>query len=331
MSVCDSLFLPLESGILKLADHTRALFFGARAHKAVTADFDCFQYFKPYADELEADGHNVSRETLPADFYDIAFVLTPKNHVEAQYHLALAQQALRTGGVLVCAADNKAGGTRLEGMLEGLRFSGVHALSKHKARVAWGVKTDAAGLAENWLKAGDVQAVMEEQFFSQPGLFGWDKFDPGSRLLLEHLPLDLQGNGADFGCGYGALGRGVLTRTGTRTLVCIDADSRALDCARRNLNDERASFLWADLTQIQPGLRGLDFIVMNPPFHEGKIESAEIGQKFIATAAKALKTEGVLFMVANSHLPYEMILREAFSAVDKLHEGQGFKVFAAKR
>ena len=333
MSVCDTLFLPLESGVLKPAADSRALFFGARAHKLAAgfgSSLECIQYFKPHADELVAAGYNVSQATSDPGAYDFAFVLAPKNRAEAQYHLALAWQALKPGGALMCATDNKAGGTRLERMLADLGLAGVHGLSKHKARVAWGLKTDAPGQAEAWLEAGGVQAVMGGAFWSQPGLFGWDKFDEGSRLLLDHMPA-LEGNGADFGCGYGALGEAVLTRTGERTLTCIDADARALECARRNLCDERVSFLWADLTKPAPGLAGLDFIVMNPPFHEGKNESAEIGQKFIASAAQALKTGGDLVMVANSHLPYEMMLRGHFAAVDKLHEGKGFKVFAAKR
>ncbi len=36
-------------------------------------------------------------------------------------------------------------------------------------------------------------------------------------------------------------------------------------------------------------------------------------------------------MVANAHLSYENLLHEVFFSVEKLHEGQGFKVFKAVR
>ena len=49
-------------------------------------------------------------------------------------------------------------------------------------------------------------------------------------------------------------------------------DRRAVECARRNVSDPRASFHWADIADGEPTLSGLDFVVMNPPFHgEGKV------------------------------------------------------------
>jgi 16S rRNA (guanine1207-N2)-methyltransferase len=76
-------------------------------------------------------------------------------------------------------------------------------------------------------------------------------------------------------------------------------------------------------------IRDLDFIVMNPPFHEGKSRDTDIGADFIKTAAQALRPEGVLWMVANANLPYELTLKVQFKKADKIFEGQGFKIFRA--
>ena len=43
--------------------------------------------------------------------------------------------------------------------------------------------------------------------WSQPGVFAWDRIDPGSALLAEHLPA-MKGEGVDLGAGSGELRRG---------------------------------------------------------------------------------------------------------------------------
>jgi 16S rRNA (guanine1207-N2)-methyltransferase len=90
-------------------------------------------------------------------------------------------------------------------------------------------------------------------------------------------------------------------------------------------------YLWEDLTKPVAGLSGLDWIVMNPPFHEGKKTDSGIGADFINTAAVALRSGGTLYMVANANLPYEESIRKNFSDSKKILEGEGFKVLSAVR
>ena len=63
------------------------------------------------------------------------------------------------------------------------------------------------------------------------------------------------------------------------------------------------------------GLTNLDFVVMNPPFHEGGIENQALGQGFIKRAAQVLRTGGWCWLTANRHLPYEAILKPLFRDV----------------
>ena len=55
-----------------------------------------------------------------------------------------------------------------------------------------------------------------------------------------------------------------------------------------------------------------------------------LGAKFIATAARALKPEGELWIVANRHLPYEQVLEEAFMEKRLVVQEGSFKVLWAK-
>jgi 16S rRNA (guanine1207-N2)-methyltransferase len=73
----------------------------------------------------------------------------------------------------------------------------------------------------------------------------------------------------------------------------------------------------------------LDFVVTNPPFHDGGAEDKRLGQAFIRQAAGMLGKGGVLWLVANRHLPYEAELNAAFKRVRMAADAGGYKVFEA--
>jgi 16S rRNA (guanine1207-N2)-methyltransferase len=101
-----------------------------------------------------------------------------------------------------------------------------------------------------------------------------------------------------------------------------------VEAARLNVTDSRASFDWADARTL-PASGDLDFVVMNPPFHDGGQEDRRLGQAFVRKAAEMLRKGGVLWMVANRHLPYEADLNAAFRLLRVVAEAQGYKVFEA--
>ena len=75
-----------------------------------------------------------------------------------------------------------------------------------------------------------------------------------------------------------------------------------------------------------------DFIVTNPPFHTpSRADRPDIGQRFIAVAAQALRPGGRMWLVANRHLPYEQILNESFGQVRVAAERDGFKLIQATK
>lgn len=339
----ETLFYPLESGILEpMARPFRAAFLNARPHPFLrrlgAETLFLQQYFKPYAAALQDEGFVVASEvSAQQNDFDVIFVLLPKNVTEARYIAAQAIKMIKPDGLIFCAADNKSGGTRIKKMLQQFELSNIQEESKNKARVCWGACNETNQKALNSaLTEGQPQAILDGDYQSQPGIFGWNKIDKGSEILLQHLSDDLKGSGADFGCGYGYLSRSILQRcAGINSLLCIDADYRAMKLCQQNLKsvepNVRLRFFWEDLTAPLPGHRDLDFIVMNPPFHEGKTTDSDIGKAFINTAFKSLAPGGRLYMVANVQLPYEQILQHKFSKVENLCEQDGFKVFSAKK
>ncbi len=291
------------------------------------------QVFKPYADALEDHGYDVfTGFPSQSQLFDISLVLVPKNAIEARYVVAQALKLTRKGGRIFCAADNRGGGGRLKKMLQDFGVSSLQQDSRNKARVVTGIVNSLqVETVDQALRDGAVQEICDGAFVSQPGVFSWDRIDKGSALLTEYLPQDVSGVVADFGCGYGYLSKFLLQHcNGISRLNSVDADYRAVELCRSNVENFQAEkdFLWADLRSLK-SLSGVDVIVMNPPFHEGKVQDISLGVSCIQTAAGCLKRGGVLYMVANSHLPYESVLRDLFTGCDMLHDGQGFKVFKA--
>lgn len=334
--VCKTLFEPVACGSV-VFDDKKILFLNAVAGENLASlDVIIQQHFKPYADGFRAAGGNkfyALPDNLPADEkYDVVMLLFPKAMAEGRYLLAVALGRLKPGGLVMCAADNKAGGGRLKTVLTEFGVTDLQDISKNKARVVWGHYHVHHASIDGALKAGALQPILNGEFKSQPGIFGWDKIDAGSKLLLSCLP-EFKGVGADFGCGYGYLSRAVLEKSpAIRTLHCADADMRAVEACRQNLEGQhmRAAFHWLDLSKPE-GLPfdGLDFIVMNPPFHEGKAVDSDIGAAFIVSASKVLRRGGHLWLVANRHLPYEQALQTAFAHVEPAGQGNGFKVYHA--
>lgn len=331
-----TLFLPFENGDVPF--ESPALFLGAAPHPALKSfkSIDLWQAFRPIKDDLAVQGWRTVDDLSAGETYATVLIHLPKQVEEAKFWIALALERLAVDGWLVVAAANDAGGSRIEGWLKEAGMAG-QSLSKNKARAVW-VRRPAAlpDIVGTWRENGSHKTLEIGdgiEFLSQPGLFGWNKIDVGSRLLAENFSGTLKGEGADFGSGIGYLSYHVLGKGKPSRLHVMEADSRALACSEKNLEPVRGDcelvFHWVDLTKPVDGLPRLDFIVMNPPFHTGKKTEASLGQDFIRNAAHHLKKNGVLLMVANVHLPYEALLNELFSRVRPVVQKDGFKILEA--
>ncbi len=254
-------------------------------------------------------------------------MLAPGGVIERRYVLAQALRCLRPGAPFTVLAHKKRGGARLHDELSAFGCV-VDDASRHHHRICRGVKpAEMAGL-EGPIAAGAPQFVQEIDLWSQPGIFSWNRIDPGSQLLIEHLP-PLSGRGADLGCGIGVLSTAVLAQPKVQHMTLFDIDRRGVEAARRNVDPARATVRWADVLAMQDNKDPFDFIVMNPPFHDGGAEDQNLGRSFITVAAAMLRSGGVCLLTANRHLPYEAVMQSLFSQVTLLTQERGFKIYAA--
>ena len=336
--VLRTLLLPFEEALLPRLEGARVLVLNARASPLLPAEAKAWrlqQDFRPHADALARAGFESTPE-LPNGEFDAVLLLAPRQRQLGRALLVEGYARLAPGGVLVACAGNDSGGRSLQRDLEALAGP-THALSKHRCRASWAVREGPGNLelAREWLAQDEPAPVAGTALLSRPGVFAWDRIDAASALLASRLPTDLRGHGADLGSGHGYLAGEVVARN--PQVVAMDlyeADARALALSRANLGaakEVRLGFHWQDATGAL-ARDDYDFIVSNPPFHEGgRADRPELGRAFIASAAAALRPGGRFFMVANRHLPYEAQLAQAFAQVRTLADEGGFKVIEAVR
>jgi 16S rRNA (guanine1207-N2)-methyltransferase len=296
----------------------------------------CEQSYKPFADELERGGLQVIADASASGVrYPLVLVLPPRQREEARALFARAMALCAPGGVVVASITNNEGAKSGEADFRQLAGLGG-SLTKNHCRVFWSKPLDNvhdAALLAQWSKLDAPRPILDSRFISRPGVFAWDRIDPASALLVEHLPTDLAGKGADLGAGYGYLSAEILSRSDkVVSLDLYEAEARALDLAKRNLaafeTKATLGYRWHDVTTGLP--EQYDFIVSNPPFHtQSRADRPDVGRRFIAVAAESLKPGGRLFLVANRHLPYEAVLNASFGQVRVVGDGDGFKVIEA--
>ena len=253
-------------------------------------------------------------------------MLAPPGAIERRHALALALRALAPGAPFLVMAPKDKGGGRLAKELAELGCASVETAKRHHRICQAEARFEPAAIAAA-IAAGEPRLSESLGLWTQPGVFAWDRIDPGSALLVDHLP-EFSGRGADLGCGLGLLAHRILASPKVKSLVLADIDRRAVELCKRNVADQRALILWADARTLA-NLPPLDFIAMNPPFHEAGSENKALGVAFIDKAAQLLRPGGACWLVANRHLPYEAVLTQKFREVAPVAEAQGFKIIEA--
>ena len=326
-----ALLLPFDRGLLDLP--SRAFLMRAEFLDDLIpwkGRLVCEQSFKPAFDRLGAAGFQAVRGL--EGHYQAGLVRLTKHKGESRAMVARAWGLLEPGGLLVCAAANALGASGIEKEI-GKTLGVEGSLSKHQSRVFWlrrgeGEMPDAL---RRWLDEGAPKPVADSRLVARAGCFSVDHVDKGSALLSACLPDTVAGRVADLGAGWGYLADTLLHRFLAVTQVDLyEAEDMALADARTNLArfGARATFHWTDVTAGLDGdVAPYDWIVSNPPFHDGGKADPGIGNAFITTAWKAIRRRGKFLLVANRHLPYEAELRRRFRSVELLREQDGFKVY----
>lgn len=180
--------------------------------------------------------------------------------------------------------------------------------------------------------AGQLQRFTHDglTLLGYPGVFSAGELDAGTALLLEVLgQQDMPASALDVGCGCGVISA-VLARAGV-TMTAVDVSATAVASTQATLaaNGLSAQVLQSDLFG---GVSGrFDWIVTNPPFHQGASRTLGISERLIREAPQYLNPGGSLWLVANRNLPYHDTLAGVFAQVDVAARNNRFTVYHARR
>lgn len=162
------------------------------------------------------------------------------------------------------------------------------------------------------------------------GVFGHDRVDPGTKLLLLHAPPPPDGgNLLDLGCGYGPIAVTLARRAPRAAVWAVDVNERA-----RQLCAENAARLGlARVTAVAPddvpvGIR-FDAIWSNPPIRIGKAALHEL----LRTWLGRLTSDGVAVLVVHQHLGATSLaswLQHEGWTVERLAIGGGYRVLGVR-
>lgn len=170
--------------------------------------------------------------------------------------------------------------------------------------------------------------------FSKPGLFGWNKIDAGSALLIEQLKqlpprLNPFKSCADLGCGYGYLSIAAASLDICNSVnhwTLTDNNAAALVLAQQNLLNHQ---LTGNVIAADAG-KGIDnkvdLLLCNPPFHQGFGIDGDLTDKFLQSARRLLAPGGTALFVVNQFIPLERKAASLFSKINLLIDNGSFKV-----
>ena len=168
---------------------------------------------------------------------------------------------------------------------------------------------------------------------SKPGIFGWNKIDQGSALLLNQLPHFLQSFGEakqpqsllDLGCGYGFLAC-AAAQQGFTQITATDNNAAALRACKANF-----AALEVDGTVIAGDAGSqieecFDAIICNPPFHQGFNIDSELTAKFLLASKRLLAPRGRALFVVNNFIALEKKAQDYFPRVREVARSGSFKL-----
>lgn len=161
--------------------------------------------------------------------------------------------------------------------------------------------------------------------YSDNGVFSKDKFDYGTRLLLDSIDISkLSGNVLDLGCGIGVVGIILGTINKNINIDMIDINERAISLVRDNLtlNKVKANVFSSDVYSNVN--KKYDYIITNPPIRAGK----EVVRKFLLGGYDYLNVNGILYFVMRKDHGVKSMIKELESKynVTIVNKDKGFYI-----
>lgn len=256
------------------------------------------------------------------------------------HHLITASaRLLASGGTLILLGEKGEGirtyARKAEVCLGGIRSETKLGSSSWCARIS---RTESKGDCPDSQDYSRLRAACHDdrfEYWTKPGLFGWNKIDRGSAFLIEQLAamldtsLPVQGSLLDLGCGFGYLA--LNAADANTTLVCTDNNAAALIACQQNLQH---AGLQGTVLASNAGDRvtqTFGTLLCNPPFHSGFSTDGDLTDRFLAAAQRLLAPQGTACFVVNQHIPLERKAAGHFAEITLWADNGKFKLIRLRK
>ena len=161
--------------------------------------------------------------------------------------------------------------------------------------------------------------------YSDNGVFSKDKFDYGTRVLLENINIhNLCGKVLDLGCGTGVVGIILGTINKNISIDMVDVNERAIELAKENIkvNNLNNNIFISDVySNVNDKY---NYIITNPPIRAGK----EVIRRFLFGAKDYLNDNGSLYFVMRKDHGVKSMVKELeeIYKVEVIAKDKGFYV-----
>jgi 16S rRNA (guanine1207-N2)-methyltransferase len=332
--VLDDALRHCSSTSLWCADENTAGFIPAAYSGAVlTNRFDIYQQLKTVNSQTLFNDFDF--QSLPASNIDKVVFRIAKEKALNVHIIVQAFAHLQKGQNLVLIGYKNEGIDSLASFIQE-NITQEFTLEKHKAQLRCfefvAQEQALQAVQDNYADLQEVQ-LPDINFFSKPGVFGWNKLDKGSELLMQAFNKSVTVSDKkilDLGCGYGYLS--IMARqAGFTHIDATDNNAAAIIACTKNFArlDIQGEVFADDHAEHCP--KKYDIVLCNPPFHQGFDHRKNLTEVFIQQAHSLLKPRGEAYFVVNQFIGIEKIAAPLFEKCELLDKTGGFKVFLLKK
>lgn len=168
----------------------------------------------------------------------------------------------------------------------------------------------------------------EKKFINHSNLFSREKLDIGTRFMLDNIPKGNFQKVLDLGCGNGLLGIKTKMLNPSAHITFTDESFMAIKSAKANYEShfsDNASFYWMNSFE-ESKTEEFDLVLCNPPFHQSNTVGDFIALQMFKDAKRVLRKGGVLRVIGNSHLGYQVKLKGYFGNSKIVNQNQKFMI-----
>ncbi len=183
-----------------------------------------------------------------------------------------------------------------------------------------------------------MQTLRDTDILCKGGVYGFNKIDKGSALLIDMLTQYTHDNSLklsalsllDLGCGYGYLSV-MAHKLGFSSIDATDNCAGAINTCQANFSQWK---IQGEVIADDCGRnikKQYDWVLCNPPFHQGFDHSKSLIEHFIKSASDRLKKGGNALFVVNQFIGIEKIAKNHFTNCTLLVKNDGYKILHLER